>query len=65
MDDHIKIENEEPNVGCEGAQTTEYLTKDFVARVEVQDMIASEMKKSTSQHNAPELKGLVEDTLCE
>lgn len=65
VDEDIEIENEGSELCSERAQTTRYLLQDIVTNSEVEDMIATEIEKSTSLCNAPVLVGVVEEKLVE
>lgn len=63
--EHVKIVDEKLELERQRAQTTEYSAQDFVTRSEIQNVIATEMKKSTPHRNATVLTGVVEEKLID
>lgn len=65
VNEYIEIEDEEWELDCDPADTTEYPAQDFVTRSKLQRMITAEMGKSPAHCKDPVLTGLAEDTLFE
>lgn len=65
VQEDIVVEDEESEVDSERIYMTEYRTQEFVTCLEVQKMIAAEMRKVTSHWKVSVLTRLVEDTLSE
>lgn len=58
VDEYIKTADKESELDCDRAETTEYLTDDFITHLEVQNLMAAGMRKSTSHQNDFVLRGL-------
>lgn len=65
VDGDIETEDKELHCRCKGARVMEYLIQEHVTGVNVQIMIAVEVKKSSVDPNEPVLIGLVKDGLIE
>lgn len=58
-DQDTEIEDEEPKLDHERAQTTEYPIQNFFTRSKVQDLIEAGITKSKYHRNAPMFSGIV------